>query len=125
VLGREEPHPGRSWQVPRAARRRALVIERAGAYAYGMCRNIRPLYNFEPPASPEEVHGAAVQYVRKISGFTKPSKANEEAFQRALDAVTEASSRLLDELVSNAPPKNREAEAATARERTAKRFAAA
>ncbi len=90
-----------------------------------MCRNIRTLHNFEPPATHEEVHAGALQYVRKISGFTKPSKANEEAFQRALDAVTEASSRLLDELVSNAPPKNREAEAAKARERTAKRYAAA
>ncbi len=90
-----------------------------------MCRNIRSLHNYEPPATDDEVRAAALQYVRKISGFTKPSKANEEAFQRALDAVTEASSRLLDELVSNAPPKNREAEAAKARERTAKRYAAA
>jgi len=124
VLGREEPHPGRSWQVPRAARRRALVIERAGAYAYGMCRNIRPLYNFEPPASPEEVHGAAVQYVRKISGFTKPSAANAEVFERAVAAVEQASAQLLGELVTNAPQKNRDVEAAKARARRAQREAA-
>jgi hypothetical protein len=87
-----------------------------------MCRNIRTLYNFAPPASEDEVRAAAVQYVRKISGFTKPSQANEEAFARAIDAVTEASQRLLDELVTSAPPKDREVEAAKARARAAVRY---
>ena len=90
-----------------------------------MCRNIHTLYNFEPPATREEVHDAALQYVRKISGFTSPSQANEEAFERAVQAVTEASSRLLDELVTTAPPKNREAEAAKKRLRWEQRAAAA
>ena len=89
-----------------------------------MCRNIRTLYNFEPPATGEEVHDAALQYVRKISGFTSPSQANEEAFERAVQAVTEASSRLLDELVTTAPPKNREDEAAKKRVRWERRAAA-
>ena len=89
-----------------------------------MCRNIRPLYNFDPPASEEEVRNAALQYVRKISGFTKPSQANAEAFERAVDAVTHASMHLLDELVTNAPPKDREVEAAKARARSAARYAA-
>jgi len=89
-----------------------------------MCRNIRPLHNFEPPATPEEARDAALQYVRKISGSTKPSKANEEAFARAVDAVTEATTRLLEELVTTAPPKNREVEAAKARARSAARYAA-
>ncbi|HEY4099164.1 MAG TPA: DUF2277 domain-containing protein [Baekduia sp.] len=87
-----------------------------------MCRNIRTLYNFAPPASEDEVRAAAVQYVRKISGFTKPSQANEEAFARAIDAVTEASQRLLDELVTSAPPKDREVEAAKAKARAAVRY---
>ena len=89
-----------------------------------MCRNIRPLFNFEPPATADEVHDAAVQYVRKISGFTKPSAANAEAFERAVAAVEEASGRLLDDLVTNAPQKNREVEAAKARARRAAREAA-
>jgi hypothetical protein len=89
-----------------------------------MCRNIRTLYNFDPPASEEEVEAAALQYVRKISGFAKPSQANVEAFERAVDAVTEISTRLLDELVTNAPPKDREVEAAKARARAAQRYAA-
>jgi len=89
-----------------------------------MCRNIRTLHNFEPPATQEEVRGAAIQYVRKISGATKPSKTNEEAFERAVDAVATASSRLLGELVTTAPPKDREVEAAKARDRAAKRYAA-
>jgi hypothetical protein len=89
-----------------------------------MCRNIRNLHNFEPPATDEEVRASALQYVRKISGFTKPSQANAEAFERAVDAVAEVSERLLGELVTNAPPKNREAEAAKARARSAQRFAA-
>jgi hypothetical protein len=89
-----------------------------------MCRNIRSLYNFEPPASAEDVHAASLQYVRKISGFTRPSHANEEAFERAIAAVAEASSRLLEELVTNAPPRNREQEIARARARAERRFAA-
>jgi hypothetical protein len=89
-----------------------------------MCRNIRNLYNFEPPTTNEEVRDAALQYVRKISGFTKPSQANAEAFERAVDAVTEASDRLLRELVTTAPPKDREVEAAKRRARSAQRYAA-
>jgi len=89
-----------------------------------MCRNIRTLYNFEPSASEDEVRAAALQYVRKISGFTKPSQANEEAFARAVDEVAAATQRLIDGLVTSAPPKDREVEAARARERAAKRFAA-
>jgi hypothetical protein len=89
-----------------------------------MCRNIRTLHNFEPPATHEEIHASALQYVRKISGFTKPSASNAEAFEHAVEAVTEISTRLLEELVTNAAPKNREVEAAKARERSAKRFAA-
>jgi hypothetical protein len=89
-----------------------------------MCRNIRTLYNFDPPATEEEVHAAALQYVRKISGFNKPSRANEEAFAEAVDAVALASSRLLAQLRTTAPPKDREAEAAKARARAAQRFAA-
>ena len=90
-----------------------------------MCRNIHTLFNFEPPATEDEVRGAAVQYVRKVSGFTKPSQANEQAFERAVDEVAAATSRLIDALVTNAPPKDREVEAARRRERGAKRFAAA
>ena len=89
-----------------------------------MCRNIRPLYNFEPPATDAEAHDAALQFVRKVSGFTKPSQANEEAFQRAVDTITDATLRLLDELVTNAPPKDREVEAAKRRARSAQRYAA-
>jgi hypothetical protein len=89
-----------------------------------MCRNIRTLYNFEPPATDDEVRAAAVQYVRKISGFSKPSRANEEAFDRAVDAVAEASAELLGQLVTAAPPKDREVEAAKARARSAERYAA-
>jgi hypothetical protein len=87
-----------------------------------MCRNIRTLYNFAPPASEDEVRAAALQYVRKISGFTKPSQANEEAFARAVEAVTDASRQLLDDLVTSAPPKDREVEAAKARARAAVRY---
>ena len=89
-----------------------------------MCRNIRTLYNFAPPASEDEVHAAALQYVRKISGFAKPSRANEAAFERAVAAVAAASTQLLDELVTTAPPKDREVEAAKARARSAARYAA-
>jgi hypothetical protein len=89
-----------------------------------MCRNIRTLYNFEPPATDDEVRASAVQYVRKISGFTKPSRANAEAFDRAIEAVTETSKRLLSELSTSAPPKDREVEAAKARARAEQRYAA-
>jgi hypothetical protein len=90
-----------------------------------MCRNIHTLFNYEPPATAEEVQDASLQYVRKISGFTKPSRANEEAFARAVDEVTAATQRLIDVLVTSAPPKDREIEAERARARAAKRFAAA
>lgn len=89
-----------------------------------MCRNIRTLHNFEPPATPEEVGASALQYVRKISGSTRPSRANAEAFERAVAEITAISQRLLDDLVTNAPPKNREIEAAKARIRGARRRAA-
>ena len=89
-----------------------------------MCRNIHTLFNFEPPATEDEVRDAALQYVRKISGSTKPSQANREAFDRAVVAVTEVTTRLLDELVTSAPPKDREVEAAKARRRAEKRYAA-
>jgi hypothetical protein len=89
-----------------------------------MCRNIRTLYNFEPPATEEEVRAAALQYVRKISGFQKPSRANQEAFDRAMDVVARASSELLSELRTTATPRNREVEAAKARARAAQRYAA-
>jgi hypothetical protein len=88
-----------------------------------MCRNIKTLHNFEPPATEDEVRAAALQYVRKISGATKPSKANEAAFERAVDAVADASLQLLAELVTSAPPRDREVEAERARERARKRFA--
>lgn len=89
-----------------------------------MCRNIRTLHNFSPPASEDEVRAAALQYVRKITGTTRPSQANAEAFERAVDAVAAASERLLAELVTSAAPKNREVEAAKARARAARRVAA-
>jgi hypothetical protein len=88
-----------------------------------MCRNIRTLHNFEPPASKEEVQDAALQYVRKISGSTKPSQANAEAFERAVTEVTDATQRLLDSLVTSAPPKDREVEAEKRRIRAQARFA--
>jgi hypothetical protein len=90
-----------------------------------MCRNIRTLHNFEPPASRDEVHAAAVQYVRKISGTTRPSQANQEAFDRAVAEVAAATERLLDGLTTSAPPKNREEEAAKARARAELRYARA
>jgi hypothetical protein len=89
-----------------------------------MCRNIRTLHNFEPQATADEVRGAALQYVRKISGYSKPSTANAAAFERAVEEVAAASERLLDELVTSAPPKDREVEAAKARARAAQRYAA-
>ena len=88
-----------------------------------MCRNIRPLHNFAPPATDAEVHDAALQYVRKLSGATRPSQANAAAFERAVAEVAEATRRLLDELVTTAPPKDREVEAAKARARSAERYA--
>jgi hypothetical protein len=90
-----------------------------------MCRNIRTLHNFEPPATEEEVRDAALQYVRKISGYTKPSKANEAAFERAVNAVAAASERLLAELTTSAPPRDREVVAARARARAAARYGTA
>ena len=90
-----------------------------------MCRNIRRLHNFEPPATDDEIRHAALQYVRKISGFSKPSQANEGAFERGVDAVAAASARLLDELVTSAPPRTREEEAARAAARAQQRFGAA
>ena len=88
-----------------------------------MCRNIKPLFNFDPPVNDEEVRAAALQYVRKISGFNKPSKANEVAFYAAVNEIAAASSRLLTSLDTNAPPRNREVEAAKARARSERRFA--
>jgi hypothetical protein len=89
-----------------------------------VCRNIRTLHNFEPPATDEEIRASALQYVRKVSGYNKPSRANAEAFERAVDAVAEATSELIGELVTAAPPKDREVEAAKARARSAQRYAA-
>jgi hypothetical protein len=90
-----------------------------------MCRNIHTLFNYEPPATEEEIRGAALQYVRKVSGFTKPSRANEEAFARAVDEVAETTSKLLASLVTTAPPRDREVEAERKRARAAERFATA
>lgn len=87
-----------------------------------MCRNIKPLFNFAPPVTDEEIRAASLQFVRKVSGFTKPSQANEAAFQAAVDEIAAVSSKLLHALETNAPPKNREAEAAKARARSAQRF---
>ncbi|MBM4267721.1 MAG: DUF2277 domain-containing protein [Deltaproteobacteria bacterium] len=89
-----------------------------------MCRNIKTLHNFEPPATAEEIHASSLQFVRKLSGSTRPSKANQEAFDRAVEKVTEAARELIHSLVTTAPPRNRDVEAAKARERSATRFAA-
>ena len=89
-----------------------------------MCRNIRTLHNFEPPATEEEIRASSLQYVSKVSGFTKPSQANAEAFERAVDEVAAVTARLLGQLVTNAPPKDREVEAAKAKARSAARYAA-
>mgnify|MGYP003708746987 FL=1 len=96
---------------------------RAAAYARRMCRNIRPLHNFEPPATSDEVGAAALQYVRKVSGSTRPSQANQEAFDRAVAEVAHATQHLLDALTTSAAPKNREIEAEKARARAAVRYA--
>jgi hypothetical protein len=90
-----------------------------------MCRNIRPLHNYEPATTPEQVHDAALQFVRKVSGMNKPSKANQAAFDRAIDEVTAATAKLLDELVATGPPKDREREIERARARAAVRYATA
>jgi hypothetical protein len=90
-----------------------------------MCRNIKTLHNFKPPATEEEIRASSLQFVRKLSGFTKPSKANEEVFNRAVDQVAQAAHDLLDSLITNAPPRDREVEAAKARARGAERFRAA
>jgi hypothetical protein len=87
-----------------------------------MCRNIKTLHNYEPPATHDEIHASALQFVRKLSGFARPSKANEQAFDRAVQQVTQVAHELLDALVTNAPPRNREVEAAKARARSAERF---
>ena len=87
-----------------------------------MCRNIKPLFNFDPPVTDEEVRAASLQFVRKISGFTKPSKTNEEVFDRAIDEVSAAARRLMDSLVTSAPARDREIEAAKAKARAAERF---
>jgi hypothetical protein len=88
-----------------------------------MCRNIRPLFNFDPPTTPAEIEAAALQFVRKISGFSRPSKANEAAFRSAIDEISAVSARLLESLQTAAPPKNREEESAKAKARSAERFA--
>jgi hypothetical protein len=90
-----------------------------------MCRNIKTLHNFKPPATEEEIRASSVQFVRKLSGFSKPSKSNEVAFNRAVDQVAQAARELLDSLVTNAPPRNREVEAAKARARNTERFQSA
>lgn len=101
----------------------ALVSGRTPCYTKNtMCRNIKPLYNYSPPATPEEIQAAALQYVRKVSGFTKPSQANEHAFNVAITEVAQATATLLESLVTAAQPHNREQEAAKARERAIKRF---
>ena len=90
-----------------------------------MCRNIKTLFNFEPPVTDDEIRDASLQFVRKLSGFTKPSQANAEAFERAVERIAGEARALLDSLVTNSPPRDREVEAARARERSAKRFARA
>jgi hypothetical protein len=90
-----------------------------------MCRNIKTLHNFEPPATDEEIHASSLQFVRKLAGFTRPSKANEAAFDRAVDEVSKAARELIDSLITNAPPRDREVEALKARVRSAERFRSA
>jgi hypothetical protein len=105
-----------------------VAARRAGGlrpYDKDMCRNIHPLFNYDPPATDEEVRDAALQYVRKVSGFTKPSRANEEAFSRAVDEIADTTRRLVDGLVTTAAPRDRAVEAERARARAATRFAAA
>jgi hypothetical protein len=102
-----------------------LVLRFFGTTEPLMCRNIRTLHNFQPPATDEEIRAASLQFVRKLSGFTRPAKANEPAFNRAVDQVTEAAHELLESLVTNAPPRNRAVEARKARARAADRFRSA
>ncbi len=111
--------------LARFGRRVSRTGTNLGASLFGMCRNIRTLHNFEPPATEDEVNASALQYVRKISGSTKPSQANAEAFDRAVAAVTAATEELLGALVTNAPPRDREVEAEKARARAQKRYATA
>lgn len=106
------------------ARGRAPAREARWRYAVRMCRNIRELHNYAPPATEDEIRAAALQYVRKVSGSSQPSKANADAFEAAVEQVTAATARLLEQLVSSAPPKDREVEADKRRERSLRRFAA-
>jgi hypothetical protein len=122
VFRQEVPHRKQPWPNPTSA---TFPVRDANSKETRMCRNIHTLFNFEPPATEDEVRAAAEQYVRKVSGFSKPSQANAEAFARAVDEVTCATTRLLDSLVTSATPRDREVEAARARARAAKRFAAA
>src|SRR5215204_257259 len=101
---------------------RSVSRNAGGCYANGMCRNIRPLFNFDPPVTDDEVHAASLQFVRKISGFTRPSKANEEAFDRAVEEVAAAARRLVDSLVTTAPARDRDVEATKAKARAAERY---
>ena len=103
-------------------RRAELEVEIHDDYNIRMCRNIKTLFNFDPPATDEEIRAASLQFVRKLSGFNAPSKANEKAFDRAIEEVTRVARRLIDSLETTAAPKNREVEAAKARERAAERF---
>jgi hypothetical protein len=113
-----------STRLGRRCAARRTMVENGGTMGR-MCRNIRPLNNFEPPASRDEVRDAALQYVRKVAGMSKPSKVNEAVFYRAVEQIAHATQHLLDDLVTTAPPKNREVEAAKARARSANRFATA
>jgi hypothetical protein len=115
------PMSATDWPPPSEARPLRLI---GPTTLHSMCRNIRTLHNFEPPATDEEVRGAALQYVRKVSGSTKPSHTNVEAFDRAVDQVAMATRTLLEQLVTSAPPKDRDVEAAKRRARAAERFAA-
>ena len=101
-----------------------MPVMPSACHSWGMCRNIRVLHNFEPPATRDEIQAAALQYVRKVSGATRPSAANQEAFDQAVKAVTEATRVLLDELTTKAPPRDRETEAAKARARAEERYGA-
>lgn len=101
-----------------------MTLGSGGALLCAMCRSIKPLFSFEPPATEEEIHAASLQFVRKLSGFTKPSQANQAAFDRAVNEVAQAARTLIDSLHTTAPPKNREIEAERARERARQRFGA-
>lgn len=111
-------------QLPKMLPARRSVEQPVPSEVSPVCRNVKTLYNYEPPATEQEIRAAALQYVRKITGSTNPSAANREAFERAVDAVAEASAVLLRELVTTAPPRDREVDAARARERAARRFGA-